>query len=175
MRFAVISTSLNPKSRSRVLAKEAALLLEKRSGEVDLIDLATFPLPLCDGGKCYGDPHVSELKSQLARADGILMSCPIYNYDISAAGKNLIELTGRDVWTDKVAGFLCAAGGKGSYMSLMGVMGSLMLDFHTTILPRFVYTTGADVEDGALESAEVKQRLKLVVDELARYTEKLRG
>ncbi len=175
MRYSVVSTSLNPKSRSRVLAVEAVRLLEEQSEDVGLIDLAAVPLPLCDGGKCYGDPRAQEVKTELARVDGILMACPIYNYDISASGKNLIELTGRDVWTDKVAGFLCAAGGKGSYMSLMGVIGSLMLDFHTTILPRFIYTTGADFEDGLLESQEVKERLGVVVNDLVRYTEKLRG
>lgn len=175
MKYAVVSTSLNPKSRSRVLAQEAVLLLEKKGVEAAFIDLASHPLPLCDGGGCYGDPQVREVTETLMQSDGILMSCPIYNYDISAAGKNLIELTGRQVWTDKVAGFLCAAGGKGSYMSLMGVIGSLMLDFHTTILPRFVYTTGADFQEGALESPEVSQRLEKVVEELIRYTEQLRG
>ena len=175
MRYAVISTSLNPKSRSRVLAQEAFSLLKDHTETVDLFDLSSFPLPLCDGATCYGDPHVQEIKSALVEADGILMACPIYNYDISAAGKNLIELMGRDVWTEKVAGFLCAAGGQGSYMSLVGIFGSLMLDFHTTILPRFVYATGADFEEGVLKSSEVSQRLRQVVDELVRYTEKLRG
>jgi len=175
MRYTVISTSLNPKSRSRVLALEAFRLLEEHGGTSGFIDLAEVALPLCDGGRCYGDPEVQRIKTELVRSDGILMACPIYNYDISASGKNLIELTGRDVWTDKVAGFLCAAGGKGSYMSLMGVIGSLMLDFHTTILPRFVYTTGADFEEGRLESPEVRERLGKVVDEFVRYTEKLRG
>lgn len=175
MKYAVVSTSLNPKSRSRVLAQAAVLLLEKKEVDVALIDLALHPLPLCDGGASYGDPQVREVTEILMQSDGILMSCPIYNYDISAAGKNLIELTGRQVWTDKVAGFLCAAGGKGSYMSLMGVMGSLMLDFHTTILPRFVYTTGADFHEGVLESPEVSERLEKLVEELIRYTEQLRG
>ncbi len=71
---------------------------------------------------------------------------PIYNYDVNAAAKNLIELTGR-AWTNKVVAFLCAAGGQGSYMSVMPLANSLMLDFRCVIVPRFVYATGEHFDD----------------------------
>ena len=53
----------------------------------------------------------------------------------------MIELTG-SAWEDKIVGFLCAAGGMGSYMSVMAYANSLMLDFRCVIIPRFVFATG---------------------------------
>jgi NAD(P)H-dependent FMN reductase len=77
----------------------------------------------------------------------IIVATPIYNYDANAAVKNLLELTGSS-WEDKTVGFLCAAGGGSSYMSIMGLANSLMLDFRCLIIPRFVYAHGRDFVDG---------------------------
>src|ERR1041385_5978030 len=137
----VISASLNADSNSRILAREAKRVLEQEGQEVSLIDLRDHPRPLCDGGAAYGHPNVARIAGQLRLADAVLIATPIYNYHGPAAVKNLIELTGR-AWENKVVGFLCAAGGLGSYMSIMGLANSLMLDFRTVIVPRFVYATG---------------------------------
>jgi len=169
MKFATVGCSLNPNSRSDLLVKAAADLLEAKGEQVDRINLARIELPFCDGASCYSDPNVVEVKHRLMEADGILLGVPIYNYDINAAAKNLVELTGRDVWTDKVVGFLCAAGGKGSYMSVMGIANSLMLDFHTMILPRFLYATGGDFEGERIADPEVEQRLERIVSDLVKF------
>ena len=58
----------------------------------------------------------------------------------------MIELTGSS-WEDKIVGFLCAAGGTTSYMSVMAYANSLMLDFRCVIIPRFVYATGNAFDD----------------------------
>ena len=71
----------------------------------------------------------------------MIVAAPVYNYDVSASAKNMIELTG-NAWEDKMVGFLCAAGGMSSYMSVMAYANSLMLDFRCVIIPRFVYATG---------------------------------
>lgn len=174
--YVILSTSLRPESRSRALAEEAAARLTAAGIEPELVDLRDHPLPLCDGGACYGDPAVGAFKSKLVDADGYLIATPIYNFDANAALKNAIELTGRDVWTEKVVGFLAAAGGRGSYMSLAGITQSLMLDFRTFILPRFVYATSEDFnEEGSLSSADVEERLDEVTTELVRLTRALRG
>jgi len=104
----------------------------------------------------------------VGRADGILLATPIYNYDVSAATKNLVELTGKG-WEGKVAGFLCTAGGQGSYMSVMALANSLMLDFRTVIVPRFVYATGAAFTSDAIIDPKITVR----VAECARMTARL--
>ena len=131
----IISCSINKASKSRKMAKYAYNLYCK---DAKFIDLQKIELPLCDGDKCYDDPIVEELKGYIEDAHSILLASPIYNYDLNAVAKNFIELTGNS-WTDKLVGFISAAGGKGSYMSPMSFINSLMLDFRCIIIPRFIY------------------------------------
>lgn len=172
-RYAVLSSSLNPGSRSRVLAKTATERMRAAGMEVDYVDLADAGLPFCDGGAAYGNAAAVGFKERLARAHGYLLAAPIYNYDVGSALKNAIELTGRDVWTGKVVGFLCAAGGQGSYMSVMAVANSLMLDFRTVIVPRFVYANKHHFDGDALVDDELSARVDGVVADVRRFTEAL--
>jgi hypothetical protein len=59
-----------------------------------------------------------------------------------------------------VVGFLCAAGGSASYMSIMSFANSLMLDFRCLIIPRIVYATSSDFTDGRLSSPIVQERVR---------------
>ena len=161
----IVSSSLNPDSLSRVLAQEAVRVLERDGHEVNLLDLREHSLPLCDGGASYSHPEVAVVNQLIDRAHGIIVATPIYNYDGTAALKNLIELTG-SAWENKVVGFLCAAGGANSYMSIMSLANSLMLDFRSIIVPRFVYATAEAFTDGQISDAEQLRR----VAELARTT-----
>ena len=164
----IISSSLNKDSNSRVLAQATLQVLEKEGHAASILDLRDYPLPLCDGGPSYNDPNVTRVLEFLSKADAVVIATPIYNYDATAAVKNLIELTG-DVWQDKVVGFLCAAGGMSSFMSIMSLANSLMLDFRSVIVPRFVYATGAAISNGTIIDLKVQER----VVELARFTAKL--
>ena len=173
--YLVLSASLRPSSRSKILASHALQKLQEKGADVEFLDLQDHPLPFCDGGACYGDARLHAIKGKLEQADGYLIATPIYNYDMNSALKNLIELTGRDVWTEKVVGFLCAAGGKGSYMAIMNIAGDLMLDFRTLIVPRFVYVTGEDFEEDEISNGEIVERIDQVSGELIRLTEAVRG
>lgn len=156
--IALISSSLNADSNSRILAQEAKRVLEQDGHAVTLLDLRDYPLPFCDGGSSYSHPNVALITEQIRTADAVLIATPIYNYDSTAALKNLIELTGSAL-ENKVVGFLCAAGGLGSYMSIMSLANSLMLDFRSVIVPRFVYATGDAFSGGRISSADVTQRV----------------
>jgi FMN reductase len=164
--FVVISTSLNPGSRSRILANFAYQQLQCRTDDKSrLIDLAELTLPPCDAGVCYRDPNVIEVGDAIQAAQGVLIATPIYNYNVSSSAKNLVELTGK-AWTDKVVGFLCAAGGNGSYMGCLGLANSLMLDFRSLILPRFVYATGDSFAGDKINETEVEDRIVSLVEQL---------
>lgn len=152
------------------MAKAALEHFRKVGADVDFIDLVDWPLPLCDAGSCYGDEKAAALKKKLMAAHGYLVASPVYNFDVNAALKNVIELTGRDVWTEKVVGFACAAGGHSSYMSVMAVANSLMLDFRTVIVPRFVYATGADFEDDRIANPDLAERVERLANDILRYT-----
>lgn len=166
-RVLVISTSLNPGSRSKILAEIACQDLGNRA-EVDFLDLREVELPMCDGEGAYEHENIPAVRGRIAAADVILLALPVYNYAAGATAKNLIELTG-DAWTDKVVGFLCAAGGKSSYMAVMGLANSLMLDFRCLICPRFVYADGGAYSGDNLTDQTVRRR----IDELCRISVEL--
>ena len=155
----IFSCSLNENSKSNLMARYALSLYPK---DAKIIDIREMDIPFCDGDKCYDKSIVSDLKNNILSAKSIIIAGPIYNYDLNAAAKNLIELTGR-AWTDKIVGFICAAGGKGSYMSPMSFANSLMLDFRCLIIPRFIYADGSSFNNNNLEQ-EIKDRIQELVE-----------
>ena len=62
-----------------------------------------------------------------------------------------------------------------SYMSVMAFANSLMLDFRTMIIPRFVYATGRSFEGDDLKDKEVAERIGELAAELIKFTKALRG
>ncbi len=156
--YLVVAGSLRAVSRSRVLAQTLLDFYRSRQLSARLLDLRERSLPLCDAGDAYEDPSVVECAKAILHARVIILATPIYNFDVSAAVKNLIELTG-DSWEDKVVGFLCAAGGRSSYMSVMALANSLMLDFRCLIIPRFVFVTSEDLADSLEISDAVRTRV----------------
>jgi len=170
----VISTSGNPDSNSRRLGRAAFAHLQKQKVDSAWIDISEMDLPLCDADKCYGMPGSKKLGAAIEAADGILVAAPVYNFDVAAAAKNMIELTG-SVWEDKIVGFLCAAGGEASYMSVMAYANSLMLDFRCVIIPRFVFATSEAFNGEKIIDKKITGRIEDVADELVRFTKALRS
>ena len=156
------------------MGRLALASLQKAKVECEWVDISEMGLPLCDADTCYAQPAAQKLNKAIAAADGILVATPVYNYDVSAAAKNMVELTGSS-WEDKVVGFLCAAGGMNSYMSVMAFANSLMLDFRCVIIPRFVYATGQAFTGEDLKDAKIGTRITEVAGELIRFTQALRG
>ncbi|MFT5088702.1 MAG: NAD(P)H-dependent FMN reductase [Candidatus Latescibacterota bacterium] len=174
MKIALISASLHPQSRSYVLARHCSDIASARGAEVDLIDLRSYALPLHTGTAECKTPEVSALTERVRAAAAVVVAAPIYVYDTNAAIKNFVDLTGR-AWTDKPVGFLCAAGGQSSYMAIMGLANSLMLDFRCLIVPRFVYATGDDFAedrqpDMHITSDEIKERIEQLTDAVFQLT-----
>jgi len=165
MSLLIVSGSLNSDSNSRILAREAERVLRDEGHEVTFLDLRDLPLPFCDGERAGDHPNVLQARRLIAGVSGILVATPIYNYDTNAAVKNLVELTGRD-WENKVVSFLCSAGGPGSFMSILGLANSLMLDFRCVIVPRFVYALGNAFTNDSITDPKIVAR----VGECARTT-----
>ena len=127
---------------------------------------------MCDGDDCYDLPEVLEFREKVKNAKGIVMAIPVYNFNASSGAKNIVELGGRMLY-DKVFGFLCAAGGRNSYMSIMSLANSLMLDFRCYVIPKFVYATKNDFEADVLVNPDIKSRIKELGSELARVSNAL--
>jgi FMN reductase len=148
--------------------------LKKRKVDCKWLDLAEMDLPLCDADACYAHPATKKLRGTIEAADGVIVAAPVYNYDVSASAKNMVELTG-SAWENKIVGFLCAAGGMSSYMSVMAYANSLMLDFRCVIIPRFAYATGDAFDEDELKDRKIVGRIEQVAAELIRFTEALRS
>ncbi len=162
----IFGTSLNPGSRSQVLAREALRQLTSRGVSATLVDLRDLALPESGRGGAGHAPDVQAVRAEAKRASHILFAVAIYNYDVSSAAKNLIELLSDDELTGKTVGFLCAAGGKNSYMSVLSFANSLMLDFRCWVAPRFVYATSGDFHDGKVVGEDVLQRITQLTTEM---------
>ena len=169
MNLIIISCSLNTESRSSAMARLAYHQLKESEHDIEHIELVDWNLPFCNGGPCYSHEQVIALSQKIEKATGILIATPIYNYDVSAATKNFLELTGK-AWEGKIAGFICAAGGNGSYMSVMPFANSLMLDYRCTIIPRFVFATVEAFSDETIQDPEINRRLKELTDDFLRYS-----
>ena len=154
------------------MALHAATSLDSLGANVDFIDLQQVKLPLCDGDTAYSDPEVEKTRSRIEKAAGVLVAAPVYNFYMNAAVKNLVELTG-SAWEGKVVGFLNAAGGYSSYMSVMSIANSLMLDFRCVIVPRFVYATGSAFRDGAVSDKKLAGRIDELANDLVRFAKAL--
>ncbi len=170
MKYLILSCSLHPRSLSRVLARRLADHLPEE--ETDFVDLVDHPLPLCDGHSAYSHPSVKDLSERIKAARGVVIASPVYNYDVSAATKNVLELTGR-AWTRKVVGMVCAAGGKGSYMAPMGFLNSLMLDYRSFVLPSFVMTTGLVYEENLVLDGDIERRIQGLASDFVRVSDAL--
>ena len=177
MKIIVISCSLHPLSRSYVLASQVVEDLKQRQAEVQLYDLRDYDLDFCDAVSAHKTHAAQTVITAIREASTVLMAVPIYNYDVNSAAKNLLEI-GLSAWNNKLVGFLCAAGGRGSYMSVMGLANSLMLDFRCLIVPRFVYATGSDFGDDRTEtmhltSAEIEARIRELAETTLRLSKAL--
>lgn len=169
----VISGSLNPGSNSRILAWAADDELKKLGAATTRLDLRDYKIPLCDGATSYEHHELPGVSEIIAGAQGIIIGVPVYNFGASAAVKNLLEMTG-NAWKEKIVGFVCAAGGKAGYMSVMGLANSLMLDFRCLIVPRFVYATRDDFDGERIGSEAIRDRVKDLAERTHRLTSALK-
>ena len=154
------------------MAEHAANSLDSLGAQVDFIDLQQVKLPMCDGDTAYSDPEVEKTRTRIEEAAGILVAAPVYNFYMNAALKNLVELTG-SAWEGKIVGFLNAAGGDSSYMSVMSMANSLMLDFRCVIVPRFVYATGRLFGTAPFRTQKLAGRIDELANELVRFAKAL--
>jgi FMN reductase len=158
----IVATSLDPDSRSQALARELQAIATAKGITAELLDLRQMPLPLAGSAASWEDPNTKAVKALLQQYKRFVFAVPIYNYDVNAAAKNLLELAGKSL-AGGVVGLVCAAGGKSSYMAPLGFINSLMLDFRVWVAPRYVYATEPDWR-GETVSSELNTRLSALLE-----------
>jgi FMN reductase len=167
IKILVINSNLHEHSNTSVLAKHACAYLKNSGTVFEFLDLTSIDLPVCDGDKVFKRKDVIELERKIAQFQGIIITTPVYNFNVNAALKNLIELTGHG-WIDKVVGFICTAGGLRSYMSVQSFASSMMLDFRSLIVPRFVFAKNDDFLEGKLQNEQIRERIDRLAETVTR-------
>ena len=158
-RLAIVNSSLSSDSNTRMLCRHAQAHARAKGIEASFIDLKDYRI-LPYGQE--GSEGVDEIEAQLEEAGAIILGYPLYNYNMNASLKALIEHCG-SCFEDKVVGLMTAAGGRSSYMSVFSVGQSLMLDFRSWIVPRYVYAVGEDFSAEAIANPEVRRRVEQLV------------
>ena len=87
MNTLIISTNLNIKSKTYLLAKHTHDLFDKLGFESEVISLSDYSLPMCDGYHCYKDQQVISLNQKIQSAKGIIICSPVYCYDLNSVAK----------------------------------------------------------------------------------------
>lgn len=146
----VISSNQKPHSHTRILAGCAFDELSRLNEPVDLVDLRDYSLSMNGEDELAEQGDITALTNTISAADSILLATPIYHFDVAAVTKTLIEATG-EAWRHKVVGFLCTAAGRRSYMSIMGLANSLMLEYRCLIVPYFVFTKPKSFDGNELQ------------------------
>jgi NAD(P)H-dependent FMN reductase len=167
MRHLIIACSLSATSKSAQLAELLQEAGQTLGDEVELIDLRQVELPFCDAAGCYEHQNVGLLRQKIAAADAVTLAVPIYNFETGGATRNLLALTGK-AWMGKIVGVVAAAGGERSYMSIMPLAGSLMLDFRCLVLPKYVYASKIAFSEAGQPTTEIRERVEELAGELNR-------
>ena len=159
-RLAIVNSALSSDSNTRMLCRHAHAHALSRGIETEFIDLRDHRV-LPYGYE--GSEGLDQIEAQLTTAGAIILAFPLYNFNMSASLKALIEHCG-SCFEDKVVGLMTAAGGRSSYMSVFSVGQSLMLDFRSWVVPRYVYAVSGDFGEEAIASPEVRRRVEQLVE-----------
>lgn len=174
--------SARKESYNKKLIHIAAAAAREAGGEVTLIDLRDFPLPIMDEDlEAAGGPpeNATKLKEIFVAHQGLLLACPEYNSSITPLLKNTIDWVSRPkagepplaAYTGKVAALMSASPGAfGGHRGLVTVR-SILGYINVMLLPTQVCIAKAYEAfnaDGSLkdekQTASVKSLAKSLVE-----------
>ncbi len=160
-RALLLTTSLDPKSRGRSLARWMTEALSDVL-ELEWIEYEDHLLPDFDNTDVFESESFRFLHQKILASSGVILVSPIYNWGICSNAKKIIESTGsespitgqRAAWFDKIVTFVCVGALPHSYMAYSSAAMSLMMDFKCVINPYMIYASNDDLSDeGALSDA----------------------
>ena len=149
--------------------------------EVSVADLKEINLPLLDEPQHprlgqYQHEHTIQWSRMVGETDAIALVIPEYNYSMTAPVKNALDYLYRE-WNYKPAGLVSYGGASG------GLRAAQMVKQVVTTLKMMPLPEGVSIpfaaqhiKDGVFESSDtISQAAKVMLDELGRWEEALRG
>lgn len=188
-RILAFAGSTRTDSFNKALVRVAADAARRAGGEVTLVDLRDFPMPLYDGDfeQSQGLPeNAKRFKELMLANDGLLISSPEYNSSISGVLKNTIDWASRQApgeaplacFNGKVAGLLSASpGALGGLRGLVTVR-SILGNLNVLVLPDQLSVSKANeafTDDGAIKDAKQRATIDRIATRLVTTIGKLRG
>lgn len=158
-RIGVLNAGLSPTGLTQILTQAAIESVQSHGGAAELLDVqADRVLPYGEDGS----DGAERVRAGFERAEGVIICFPVYNFNMNATLKAVIEHCGPAL-AGKVVGIMATAGGRFGYMSVLSVVQSLMFDLRAWIVPRQVYAVTEDFADSQIISEDIRRR----VDQLA--------
>lgn len=166
--------SLRVGSYNKQLIRIAARGASEAGGDVTLIDLRDYPLPIYDQDieTSQGLPdNALKLKKLFWEHEAFLLSCPEYNSSMSAVFKNVIDWVSRQAtedevylscFIDKVVTLMSASPGElGGLRGLVHIR-AMFGNIYSLVLPKQKSISHADqafAEDGSLKDAKQQKAI----------------
>ena len=185
--------STRRQSFNKRLVNLAAKLVRDAGGQVTLIDLKDYPLPLFDQDleQEQGRPeNMKRLKQLFLEHDGLLLASPEYNSSITPLLKNTIDWAsspakGHPDWQDgtksfrgKVVGMLSASPGALGGLRSQSHLAPLLINLECWLAPKaFALGSAGSAfdEHGALVQQTHRDRVRAVVDQVLWASARLHG
>ena len=166
MKVVIISGSPRKNANTEIMMKHVFEYAKQKNADTKFINLS-------EGGFEYYRGFLNEVNynektlqavRDITEADVWVIGTPIYNSMFSAALKNLFEFVNYKETAGKTAGLAILASGMIGFTDVQTLLTQLMSYFKVITNPTPVFMTADKIEDGQINSDEVKARLNDLVD-----------
>ena len=181
--------SLRAESFNKKLVKIAVEGARAAGGEVTLVDLREFPMPVYDADleTASGLPeHAKRLKKFFLEHDGLMISTPEYNSSIPGTLKNVLDWVSRSeqgepplaAYAGKVAITMSASPGPWGAIRSLGLLKMMLSNIKVIVLPDSVSIARAGDAfnaDGSLKDAKQQAAVQKLGRTLTEMLQKLKA
>ena len=166
----IIQGSLNPKSKTAIVIREAEKILDSSNGiEFQTLDLRSFNMQFCDGRKLQEYNSDSQKAYDMVdKADGLIIGMPVYCYSVSGPLKNFIDITS-SAMEGKAVGIICTTGSSMSYLASADLAKILAYESHVLSIHPVVCSSYVDFRNGRLVSQKGHEKLNNMIEVLVGF------
>lgn len=165
----LLSGSPNANSRSEAVLHHAAGLLPGQGFTTSFVsprDLPPEDLVLTK----FDSPQLKQIQAQVAQADGILLSAPVYKASYPGVFKALLDLLDQDALMGKVILPIATGGTLAHLLAIDFAMKPVLSVMGATTILKGIYILSAQIQfgtDGKLQlEAEIEERLQAGIQSL---------
>lgn len=167
-RLVAVVGAVTPPGRLNRAVEFALEAARSRPGvTASLINLADCRLSFADGRPLdqVGDDS-ARVVGEIAAADAVLLSSPVYRGSYTGALKNLLDLTPVDALRDKPVGILAMGATLHHYLGVDWHLRGVLAWFGAIVMPTSVYLDSSHFKDGQLADAGARAGLTDLVSSM---------